>query len=59
MKILLNALWMSLALFIVGCGGSGANVDVAGDVGEQEKADYEAQMKAQEAAETAAMNEAK
>ncbi len=55
MKILLNVVWMSLVILVAGCGGSPSNVDVAGNIDEQEKVDYEAQMKAQEAAESAAM----
>ncbi len=59
MKVLLNVLWMALVLFVGGCGGSGSNVDVAGDADAQAVADYEAQIKAQEAAETEAMKAVK
>tara|TARA_R110002111_G_scaffold260784_1_gene332700 strand:+ start:279 stop:458 length:180 start_codon:yes stop_codon:yes gene_type:complete len=58
MKILLNVLWISLVMLVAGCGGSDSNVDVAGDLDQQAKANYEAEMKAQEAAETADMESA-
>ncbi len=59
MKVLFNILWMSLVMFVAGCGGSGSNVDVAGDADAQAVADYEAQIKAQEEAETEAMKAVK
>ena len=43
MKILLNVLWISLVMLVAGCGGSDSNVDVAGDLDQQAKANYEAE----------------
>lgn len=55
MKFLIKFLCVCLIVTIAGCGGSSGNSIVTDGIDQQAKTDYEAQMKAQEEAETAAM----
>ncbi len=55
MKWFVNALWISGLLCVAGCGGSGSNAVVGENADQQAFQDYEAQQKAAEDAENAAM----
>ena len=59
MKILLNVLWISLTLVLAGCGGQSGNSNVTENADQKAKAEYEAMIKAQEEAESAAMKSSK